>query len=212
VCVYYCSTYYKAVRGASSEDQNGRKRTCEIDSFRTILCGMGKKIRAPELPRTQLKTVEFGTNRRCHIQSNGKGNDSGTGYSFVVPHSTCPSLSPSPPAHSFIIGPAVINTHTATPDSGRCDGRCNRTPHLPSHARPCLKKAWQGWRGGKDQGRAVETGKIHILFLAGVPKRVYGCRLFIVSARTNKRHHHHFGWRSPPDHDDDVFYSFLQKQ
>ena len=31
---------------------------------------------------------------------------------LVVPHSTCPSLSPSPPAHSFIIGPAVINTHT----------------------------------------------------------------------------------------------------
>jgi len=31
---------------------------------------------------------------------------------LVVPHSTCPSLSSSPPAHSFIIGPAVINTHT----------------------------------------------------------------------------------------------------
>jgi hypothetical protein len=32
---------------------------------------------------------------------------------LVVPHSTCPSLSPSPPAHSFIIGPAVIkNTHS----------------------------------------------------------------------------------------------------
>jgi len=31
---------------------------------------------------------------------------------LVVPHSTCPSLSPSPPAHSFIIGPPVINTHT----------------------------------------------------------------------------------------------------
>ena len=30
---------------------------------------------------------------------------------LVVPHSTCLSLSPSPPAHSFIIGPAVINTH-----------------------------------------------------------------------------------------------------
>jgi hypothetical protein len=30
---------------------------------------------------------------------------------LVVPHSTCPSLSPSPPAHNFIIGPAVINTH-----------------------------------------------------------------------------------------------------
>jgi hypothetical protein len=34
---------------------------------------------------------------------------------LVVPHSTCPSLSPSPPAHSFIIGPAVINTHTHAP-------------------------------------------------------------------------------------------------
>ena len=33
---------------------------------------------------------------------------------LVVPHSTCPSLSPSPPAHSFIIGPAVINTVTHT--------------------------------------------------------------------------------------------------
>ena len=31
---------------------------------------------------------------------------------LVVPHSTCPSLSPSPPAHSYIIGPAEINTHT----------------------------------------------------------------------------------------------------
>jgi len=31
----------------------------------------------------------------------------------LLPHTyTCPSLSPSPPAHSFIIGPAVINTHT----------------------------------------------------------------------------------------------------
>jgi len=34
---------------------------------------------------------------------------------LVVPHSTCPSLSPSPPTHSFIIGPAVINTHIAAP-------------------------------------------------------------------------------------------------
>jgi hypothetical protein len=33
---------------------------------------------------------------------------------------------------------------------------------IQSHARPCLKsKAWQGWRGGKDQD--VETGKIHII-------------------------------------------------
>ena len=31
---------------------------------------------------------------------------------LVVPHITCPSLSPSPPAHSLIKGPAAINTHT----------------------------------------------------------------------------------------------------
>ena len=30
---------------------------------------------------------------------------------LVVSHSTCPPLSSSP-AHSFVIGPAVINTHT----------------------------------------------------------------------------------------------------
>jgi len=33
---------------------------------------------------------------------------------LVVPHITCPPLSPSPPAHSFIIGPVVINTHTGS--------------------------------------------------------------------------------------------------
>ena len=38
---------------------------------------------------------------------------------LVVPHSTCPSLSFSPPAHNFIIGPAVINTHTL-----RCKRSC----------------------------------------------------------------------------------------
>jgi hypothetical protein len=31
---------------------------------------------------------------------------------LVVSHSTCPPLSSSPDAHSFVIGPAVINTHT----------------------------------------------------------------------------------------------------
>jgi hypothetical protein len=31
---------------------------------------------------------------------------------LVVSHSTCPPLSSSPPANSFVIGPAVINTHT----------------------------------------------------------------------------------------------------
>jgi len=31
---------------------------------------------------------------------------------LVVSHSTCPALSSSPPANSFVIGPAVINTHS----------------------------------------------------------------------------------------------------
>jgi hypothetical protein len=31
---------------------------------------------------------------------------------LVVSHSSCPPLSSSPHAHSFVIGPAVINTHT----------------------------------------------------------------------------------------------------
>ena len=31
---------------------------------------------------------------------------------LVVSHSTCPPLSSSPHAHSFVIGSAVINTHT----------------------------------------------------------------------------------------------------
>jgi len=30
-------------------------------------------------------------------------------------HSTCPPLSSSPHAHSFVIGPAVINTHCRVP-------------------------------------------------------------------------------------------------
>ena len=60
---------------------------------------------------------------------------------LVVPHSTCPSLSPSPPAHSFIIGPAVINTHTlssARPFSNgifRSDGAPCARPLLPSSDR-----------------------------------------------------------------------------
>ena len=34
---------------------------------------------------------------------------------LVVYHSTCRPLSSSPPANSFVIGPAVINTHTPVP-------------------------------------------------------------------------------------------------
>jgi len=36
---------------------------------------------------------------------------------LVVSHRTCPPLSSSPHAHSFVIGPAVINTHTIHPPS-----------------------------------------------------------------------------------------------
>jgi hypothetical protein len=36
---------------------------------------------------------------------------------LVVSDSACPSLSPSPPAHSFIIGAAVINKHPEVLDS-----------------------------------------------------------------------------------------------
>jgi hypothetical protein len=35
---------------------------------------------------------------------------------LVVSHSTCPPLSPSPHAHSFVLGTAVINTHTISHD------------------------------------------------------------------------------------------------
>jgi hypothetical protein len=34
---------------------------------------------------------------------------------LVVPHSTCPPISPSPPTNSFVIGTAIINTHRITP-------------------------------------------------------------------------------------------------
>jgi hypothetical protein len=37
---------------------------------------------------------------------------------LVVSHSTCPPLSSSPPANSFVIGPAVINTHTHKSEVG----------------------------------------------------------------------------------------------
>jgi hypothetical protein len=50
---------------------------------------------------------------------------------LVVSHSVCPSLSPSPPAHSFIIGPAVINTTTQQP-------RVATTLHLAT----CLLSTW----------------------------------------------------------------------
>jgi hypothetical protein len=46
------------------------------------------------------------------------------GSQLVVSRSTCPPLSPSPHANSFVIGTAVINTHTRSPSPRipRCPG------------------------------------------------------------------------------------------
>jgi len=50
---------------------------------------------------------------------------------LVVPHSRCPSLSHSPPAHSFIIGPAVINTHSDLHHPGVLGSIPKREEHPP---------------------------------------------------------------------------------
>jgi hypothetical protein len=39
---------------------------------------------------------------------------------LVVSHSTCPPLSSSPHAHSFVLGTAVINNNSLHPDSAGC--------------------------------------------------------------------------------------------
>jgi len=48
---------------------------------------------------------------------------------LVVSHSTCPPLSSSPPVNSFMIGPAVINTHRDR------DGRVHWQVRTPGRAR-----------------------------------------------------------------------------
>ena len=45
---------------------------------------------------------------------------------LVLPHSTCPSLSPSPPAHSFIIGPAGIRFNWTLSCVRACVLACER--------------------------------------------------------------------------------------
>ena len=44
---------------------------------------------------------------------------------LVVSHSTCPPLSSSPHAHSFVLGTAVINTHTHVEDQPQYRGLCH---------------------------------------------------------------------------------------
>jgi hypothetical protein len=47
---------------------------------------------------------------------------------LVVSHSTCPPLSSSPHAHSFVLGTAVINTHTVSGPGCRARSGADRTP------------------------------------------------------------------------------------
>jgi hypothetical protein len=49
---------------------------------------------------------------------------------LVVSHSTCPPLSSSPHAHSFVLGTAVINTHTDAGDRGRPSRGRKRTVYF----------------------------------------------------------------------------------
>jgi hypothetical protein len=56
---------------------------------------------------------------------------------LVVSHSTCPPLSSSPHAHSFVLGTAVINTHTSV----LSHLRARSTPGdslIPTGRMPCL--------------------------------------------------------------------------
>jgi hypothetical protein len=48
---------------------------------------------------------------------------------LVVSHSTCPPLSSPPPANSFVIGPAVINTHTKTSRFRNSGSPARQVPH-----------------------------------------------------------------------------------
>jgi len=56
---------------------------------------------------------------------------------LVVSHSTCPPLSSSPHAHSFVLGTAVINTHKMRSKNPRPDPRKRRT-ELRSELRSVL--------------------------------------------------------------------------
>ena len=62
---------------------------------------------------------------------------------LVVPHSTCPSLSASPPANSFIIGPAVINTHNER-NQGKQGATLlkYRVPHGSHHFLPHARRVF----------------------------------------------------------------------
>jgi hypothetical protein len=55
---------------------------------------------------------------------------------LVVSHSTCPPLSSSPHAHSFVLGTAVINTHTITSPLCQCQMHEDLLQHYD-----CIDKA-----------------------------------------------------------------------
>ena len=99
VCVYYCSTYVTRLHGVRGSRAFGRLVT-EKRRDKKLLLTRSSPSRHP--PSTQHPSPS-----RSLVCD---GKTSPHKPRLVVPHSTCPSLSPSPPAHSFIIGPAVINT------------------------------------------------------------------------------------------------------
>ena len=104
VCVYYCSTYYKAV------GEGG---------------GPGVLGSIPVINTHTHTHAQTRGKRECVVYWNqGKqgprslvcdGQTSPHRPRLVVSRCTCPPLSPSPHANSFVIGPAVLNTHIELP-------------------------------------------------------------------------------------------------
>jgi len=74
---------------------------------------------------------------------------------LVVPHSKCPSLPPSPPAHSFIIGPAVINTHRQLVSYFPCYFPENNTLPL----RLCVGRCPEDWHSSAGRADKLTRSK-----------------------------------------------------
>jgi hypothetical protein len=72
---------------------------------------------------------------------------------LVVSRSTCPPLSPFPYANSFVIGPAVINTHTTTRhfQSSKVHTGARNAATRENRVPPCVNPRWAPdpqWAGG----------------------------------------------------------------
>ena len=77
---------------------------------------------------------------KCRVLLRVPGQTSPHQPRLVVSHTTCPPLSPSPHANSFVIGPAVINTNLQ-----RCDAQDTlMARQFQHHATPSLFVGGQG--------------------------------------------------------------------